>query len=113
MIRMLGRVRPAYRHLAPDIQRNIASLIWQASNKRREHSGYDGAFFFTYQELDQKFGRAQFLTLNSELELFDVLPYDCKAQRTPRLQAEAGHSKSPAQHAEADLGSRASSASSA
>jgi hypothetical protein len=82
MIQMLGRVRPAFKHLAPDIQRNIASLIWQASSKRREHSAYPEAVFFTYQELDQKFGRAQFQLLNSELDLFDVLPYDCKAQHT-------------------------------
>jgi hypothetical protein len=76
MIRMLGRVRPACRHLAPDVQRNIASLIWQASSKRREHSTYPEAVFFTYQELDQKFGRAQFQLLNSELNLFDVFRYD-------------------------------------
>jgi hypothetical protein len=43
MIRRLGRVRPAYRRLAPHIQRNIAGLIWQSSSKRREHSRHEGA----------------------------------------------------------------------
>ena len=82
MVQMLARVRPAYRSLAPDIQRSIAWVIWQASSRRREHAKYDGAVFFTYQELDQKFGRAQFLRLNSELELFDVFPYDYRGQQT-------------------------------
>ena len=82
MVRMLGRVRPAYKNLAPDIQRSIAWLIWKASSKCREHSLYPEAVFFTYQELDQKFGRAQFLRLNSELELFDVFPYDYRGQQT-------------------------------
>ncbi len=38
MVRMLYRVRPAYRRLDPDIQRSIASLIWLASGGSREHS---------------------------------------------------------------------------
>lgn len=81
MLRMLGRTRPAFQLLESQIQYSIAGLIWQASSKRREHTRYEGAAFFTYQELDQKFGRAQFLSLNSELELFDVLPYDYRDQQ--------------------------------
>jgi hypothetical protein len=40
-------MRPPYRFLEPEIQYSIADLIWQASSKRREHSRYNGAVFFT------------------------------------------------------------------
>jgi phospholipase C len=76
---MIGRVRPAFRLIEPQIQYSIVGLIWQTSNKRREHSRYEDAVFFTHQELDRKFGRAQFLPLNNRLDLFDVSPYG-KAQ---------------------------------
>jgi hypothetical protein len=72
---MLARVRPAYRRIAPDIQYGLAGLVWQTPSRRREHSRYSGAAFFTHQELDRKFGRAQFLALNRQLDLFEVLDY--------------------------------------
>ncbi|SFO21841.1 hypothetical protein SAMN05216386_2977 [Nitrosospira briensis] len=82
MVPMLARVRPGFRLLEPRTQYGIAGLLWQASSKRRKHARYDGAVFFTYQELDKKFGRGRFQALNSELDLFDVFPYDCKDQHT-------------------------------
>ncbi len=82
MVRMLCRIRPGFRLLNPQIQYSIAALIWQTSSRRRRHARYEGAVFFTFQELDKKFGRGQFLSLNSELDLFDVFPYDCRDQHT-------------------------------
>lgn len=64
------------------------------------------AVFFTYQELDQKFGRAQFLALNSELELFDVFPYDYRGQQARGYRLKPDHSESPAQHAQAYMDPR-------
>src|SRR5687768_15821134 len=75
MTRMLARVRPAYRRIAPDIQHGLAGLVWQTPSRRREHSEYPGAAFFTHQELDRKFGRGQFPALNRQLDLFEVLDY--------------------------------------
>jgi hypothetical protein len=72
MVRMLRRVRPQFKTLSPDRQHAIASLIWQASGKSREHSKYDGAVFFTYQELEKKFGRGAFLAINERMDLFEV-----------------------------------------
>ena len=72
MVRMLRRVRPQFKTLSPGRQHAIASLIWQASGKSREHSKYDDAVFFTYQELEKKFGRGAFLAINERMDLFEV-----------------------------------------
>ena len=76
MVRMLRRVRPQFKTLEPGYQHAIASLIWQAAGKSREHSKYDGAVFFTFQELEKKFGRGAFLAINERMDLFEVFRED-------------------------------------
>ena len=76
MVRMLRKARPHFKTLEPNAQHAIASLIWQSAGKSREHSKYDGAVFFTYQELEKKFGRGAFKPINEKLELFDVFRED-------------------------------------
>lgn len=76
MVRMLRRVRPHFKAETPEIQHAIASLIWQASIKSREHSKYDGAVFFTYKELEKKFGRGKFPAINQRLDMFEMLRED-------------------------------------
>jgi hypothetical protein len=76
MVRMLRRVRPQFKRLESGPQHAIASMIWQASGKSREHSKYDGAVFFTFQELEKKFGRGAFLAINERMDLFEVFRED-------------------------------------
>jgi len=82
MVRMLRRVRPQFKAEAPEIQHAIASLIWQASSRSREHSRYEGAVFFTYQELEKKFGRGALLAINERLEIFEVFRDDYTKSHT-------------------------------
>ena len=82
MVRMLRRVRPHFKAETPEIQHAIASLIWQASSKSRDHIKYEGAVFFHYKELEKKFGRGAFLLINHRLDMFEVFRDDYTKSHT-------------------------------
>ncbi|MCC7228709.1 MAG: hypothetical protein IT507_18685 [Burkholderiaceae bacterium] len=51
----------------------LCSMIYEAPTRYRAHSHHEGYSRFTWQELEQSFGRNGFTAINESLSLFEVL----------------------------------------
>lgn len=57
--------------LQPDyVQMELTRMIKQAPARYREHSHYPGCSFFSFDDLEAKFGRGKFNLINEELGIF-------------------------------------------
>lgn len=89
-IKRLRRDLPKFRTLSDKEQSNLAFLIWEAGSSRREHRGNPKDSSFSYQELEQRFGRGCFDEVNATCEAFEVSPNWSHAQGYTRRFALTG-----------------------
>jgi hypothetical protein len=71
-VRYLVRYLPGFRHESGDTKRGLATMIFEAPTRYRAHSHYEGYARFSYQELEERFGRDQFQLINARLNIFSV-----------------------------------------
>ena len=64
--------------LEPQVQRDLAYLVWNYGNWQREHKGVPGHMTISYQELQHRFGRDGFKRANS------AVPSALRPQRKPQ-----------------------------
>lgn len=62
-------------------------MIWMYSMRHKEHITVDGAKTYSYKELDQRFGRAKFSSINEGEEFFLVWPENIGRTRAYRLSS--------------------------
>lgn len=72
------------------VQMNVARMLWAGMYRVRQHAKYEGFVFYTYQELDEWFGRRKFQGVNERLGLFEVTEWSQKQKLTKgyRMTAE-------------------------
>jgi hypothetical protein len=63
---------PGFRNESEKHQWALTKMVWFGGSKRRQHTHFDEAMSFTYQELEQNFGRGGFEALNQRLNFFKV-----------------------------------------
>lgn len=71
-VRYLVRYLPGFRKESRDTKLALASMIFQAPTRFRAHSHYEGHARFSYQELEEMFGRGQFNSINDRLRIFEI-----------------------------------------
>lgn len=72
-LRYLGRYLPGFKGHAKDVRLALCGMIYEAPTRYRAHSHHEGYSRFTWQELEQSFGRKGFTGINQSLGLFEVL----------------------------------------
>ena len=72
-LRYLGRYLPGFKGYAKDVRLALCGMIYEAPTRYRAHSHHEGYSRFTWQELEQSFGRKGFTAINQSLGLFEVL----------------------------------------
>ncbi len=80
---------PGFKHQPYKVRLALCGIIDAASTRYRAHSHHDGYSRFTWQELQQSFGRGGFAAINNALGLFEVLK---DGEREVWSKAE-GHTK--------------------
>ena len=75
-LRYLDRYLPGFKGHAKDVRLALCGMISEAPTRYRAHSHHEGYSRFTWQELEQSFGRKGFTTINRSLGLFKVLHAD-------------------------------------
>lgn len=75
-LRHLARYIPGFKRQPKDVRLALCAMIYEAPTRYRAHSHHDGYARFTWQELEQSFGRGRFKVINDELGLFEVLKED-------------------------------------
>lgn len=75
-LRYLERYLPGFKRQPKDVRLALCAMIYEAPTRYRAHSHHDGYARFTWQELEQSFGRGRFKAINDELGLFEVLKED-------------------------------------
>lgn len=63
---------PGFKNEAPQHQWALTKMVWYGGSSRRQHAHFDEAMSFTYQELEQAFGRRGFGAINDRLRFFKV-----------------------------------------
>lgn len=71
-LKYLRRWLPGFRRYTLKAQTALLQMILQAPTKYREHAGQEGWASFQAIELEHKFGRGKFATINQELGLFNI-----------------------------------------
>ena len=72
-LRYMAREVPAIKHESVSVQLALCSMIFEAPTRYRAHTHHEGHSRFTWQELEQSFGRNGFKAINDRLGLFEVL----------------------------------------
>jgi len=72
-LRYLARYLPGFKRQPKDVRLALCAMIYEAPTRYRAHSHHDGYARFTWQELEQSFGRDGFAAINEDLGLFEVL----------------------------------------
>jgi len=75
-LRYLGRYLPGFKGHALDVRLALCGMIYEAPTRYRAHSHHEGYSRFTWQELEQSFGRNGFTAINQHLGLFEKLKDD-------------------------------------
>ena len=75
-LRYLGRELPGFKSEPKDVRLALCGMIYEAPTRYRAHSHHEGYSRFTWQELEQSFGRSGFTGINESLGLFEVLKDD-------------------------------------
>ena len=75
-LRYLARFLPGFKRQPLDVRLALAGMIYEAPTRYRAHSHHEGYSRFTWQELEQSFGRKGFDGINESLGLFEVLKDD-------------------------------------
>lgn len=75
---------PEFAKLDARTQTALAYMVWNSGTPRRAHAGYEGFDTYSYQELEQRFGRGRFAELNRRLKFFYVTPNWSKNQGETR-----------------------------
>lgn len=70
------RKNKAFRQLKQRDQLELAHLIWCDHMKIREHQEEKDATSYTYQELEERFGRGRFMRINEQVDAFHVGRWD-------------------------------------
>ena len=68
----LQKTIPGFKRETDRCQHALASMVWMGCTKHRRHPHFQGAMIFTYEELDEWFGRGQFKGVNDRLKFFRV-----------------------------------------
>ena len=72
-LRYLARKLPGFKQQTKDVRLALCGMIYEAPTRYRAHSHHEGYSRFTWQELEQSFGRSGFTAINESLGLFEVL----------------------------------------
>jgi hypothetical protein len=83
-MRLLRKHRPALKLEPVEIQQALAYLVWVSPARSRQHKEREGYMSISYQELDQRFGRGRFSSLNEHLGIFSVTANWSHAQALTR-----------------------------
>lgn len=83
-LRLLRKHRPALKQEPVEIQQALAYLAWVSPARSRQHKEREGYMSISYQELDQRFGRNRFSSLNERLGIFSVTTNWSHAQALTR-----------------------------
>ena len=75
-LRYLARYLPGFKRQPLDVRLALCGMIYEAPTRYRAHSHHVGYSRFTWQELEQSFGRGGFAAINESLDLFEVLKND-------------------------------------
>lgn len=75
-MRYLVRYLPRFKQQTKSVQLALCGMIYEAPTRYRAHSHHEGYSRFTWQELEQSFGRDGFTAINDSLGLFEVLKED-------------------------------------
>ena len=72
-LRYLARELHGFKSEPKDVRLALCGMIYEAPTRYRAHSHHEGYSRFTWQELDQSFGRKGFTAINDRLHLFEVV----------------------------------------
>lgn len=72
-LRYLARHLPGFKQQPEEVRLALCGMIYEAPTRYRAHSHHEGYSRFTWQELEQSFGRGGFAAINDKLGLFEVL----------------------------------------
>ena len=72
-LRYLARHLPGFKQQPKEVRLALCGMIYEAPTRYRAHSHHEGYSRFTWQELEQSFGRGGFAVINDKLGLFEVL----------------------------------------
>ena len=72
-LRYLARYLPGFKQYPEEVRLALCGMIYEAPTRYREHSHHEVYSRFTWQELEQSFGRGGFAAINESLGLFEVL----------------------------------------
>ena len=72
-LRYLARHLPGFKQQPKDVRMALCGMIYEAPTRYRAHSHHEGYSRFTWQELEQSFGRKGFASINERLGVFEVL----------------------------------------
>jgi hypothetical protein len=72
-LRYLARYLPGFKRQPIDVRLALCGMIYEAPTRYRAHSHHEGYSRFTWQELEQSFGRSGFKAINESLGLFEYL----------------------------------------
>jgi len=73
-MRYMAREFPAIKSVSDkSVRLALCSMIFEAPTRYRAHTHHEGHSRFTWQELEQSFGRSGFKAINDRLGLFEVL----------------------------------------
>lgn len=72
-LRYLARHLPGFKQQPKEVRLALCGMIYEAPTRYRAHSHHEGYSRFTWQELEQSFGRGGFAAINASLGLFEVL----------------------------------------
>jgi len=75
-LRYLARELSGFKSEPKDVRLALCGMIFEAPTRYRAHSHHEGYSRFTWQELEQSFGRKGFTAINDRLHLFEVLKDD-------------------------------------
>lgn len=72
-LRYLARHLPGFKQYPKEVRMALCGMIYEAPTRYRAHSHHEGYSRFTWQELEQSFGRGGFAAINESLGMFEVL----------------------------------------
>ncbi len=72
-LRYLSRNLPGFKKQPKDVRLALCGMIFEAPTRYRAHSHHESYSRFTWEELEQSFGRKGFAAINASLGLFEVL----------------------------------------
>jgi hypothetical protein len=75
-LRYLARYLPGFKQQPKDVRLALCGMIYEAPSRYRAHSHHEGYSRFTWEELEQSFGRNGFAGINESLGVFEILKDD-------------------------------------